>query len=213
MHTVPRLTTSPRPVSEVTSHGLEPGMDFAVARLNMVESQIRTADVTNLDLQDAFRRAKREQVVPESKDFATYADGEIEYAPGRWLLRPRDIAKLLQALHPRAGQRALAIAAPYAALVLKELGLEVDTHDGEDLKSVPAGPFDLIVAEGGVGEVPTSWLSALAPGGVLGVVVRMGAAGQARLYENDNGGIGFRRLFDAMPPVNAGLEAQENFTF
>ena len=55
--------------------------DFAAARLNMVESQIRTADVTDLPLQDALRVVARESVVPASKAYLAYADADIEYAP------------------------------------------------------------------------------------------------------------------------------------
>jgi hypothetical protein len=89
--------------------------DFAAARLNMVESQIRTADVTDLPLQDALRVVPRETLVPAGKGYLAYADADVEYAPGRWLLRPRDVGKLLQHLRPREGDKALAIAAPYAA--------------------------------------------------------------------------------------------------
>jgi protein-L-isoaspartate(D-aspartate) O-methyltransferase len=95
--------------------------DLAAARENMVESQVRTADVTDVRLQDAMRDIAREQLMPEGKPYLAYADMEVEYAPGRWLLKPRDVAKLLQALRPMPGERALAIAAPYAAAVL-ELG-------------------------------------------------------------------------------------------
>ena len=52
--------------------------DFAAARLNMVESQIRTADVTDLPLQDALRVVARESVVPASKAYLAYADADIE---------------------------------------------------------------------------------------------------------------------------------------
>ena len=124
--------------------------DFAAARLNMLDSQVRPADVTDWALQDAIGAAPRESVVPAQKGFAAYADTEVEYAPGRWLLRPRDVSKLLQALRPEAGERALAIAAPYAALVLETMGLSVDRLDGEDLSAVPGADYDLIIVEGAV---------------------------------------------------------------
>ena len=101
--------------------------DFTSARLNMVESQVRTADVTDLRIQDAMRALPRERFMPEARAFQAYADLEVEYAPGRWLLKPRDVAKLVQALRPLAGERALAISAPYAAAVLQALGAIV-TH-------------------------------------------------------------------------------------
>ena len=59
------------------------------------------------------------------------------------------MAKLLQGLRPRAGERALAIAAPYAAAVLEHMGLAVTRMDGPDLKAV-TGTWPLIVCEGGV---------------------------------------------------------------
>src|SRR5438552_18334670 len=89
--------------------------DLAAARTSMVESQVRTADVTDLTIVDAIRAAPREALVPAGKIWLAYADAEVEYAPGRWLLKPRDIAKLLQAVRPRAGGRALALAGPYGA--------------------------------------------------------------------------------------------------
>jgi len=89
------------------------------ARLNMVESQVRTADVTDLRIQDAMRRIPREKLLPSDRAYLAYADTEPEYAPGRWLLRPRDVAKLIQLALPADGETALAIAAPYAAMLLE----------------------------------------------------------------------------------------------
>ena len=93
--------------------------DYQAARLTMVESQVRTSDVTDLQVQDAMRLAPREDLCPADKKGLAYADAEIEYAEGLYLLRPRAIGKLLQALKPRPHERALAIAAPYGALVMK----------------------------------------------------------------------------------------------
>jgi len=187
--------------------------DFAAARLNMVESQMRTADVTDLPLQDALRVVAREAVVPADKAFLAYADAEVEYAAGRWLLRPRDIGKLLQGLKPRAGETALAIAAPYAAAVLETMGLSVTRLDADDLKAVSGGPYDVIVCEGAVGAVPASWTAALALGGRLGVVERTGPVGRAMIYVKAGDGIGRRAVFDSTPPVLAGFVPEAGFAF
>jgi protein-L-isoaspartate(D-aspartate) O-methyltransferase len=187
--------------------------DFTLARLNMVESQIRTADVTDLPLQDVLRDAPRESVTPADKAHLAYADAEVEYAPGRWLLRPRDIGKLLQALKPREGEKALAIAAPYAALVLERMGLIVDRIDGEDLKTVANGGYDLIICEGAVDRAPRSWIAALAPNGRLGVVERTGPVGRAVVYLGGEGDAGRRTVFDSTPPLLAGFEPQPGFAF
>lgn len=187
--------------------------DFAAARLNMVESQIRTADVTDLPLQDALRLVPREAVVPATKAYLAYADADIEYAPGRWLLRPREVGKLLQALKPREGEKALAIAAPYAAAVLETIGLSVSRLEGDDLKAVPAGAYDVIICEGAVPVAPKAWQDALAVGGRLGVIERTGPVGRAAVYLRAEDGVGRRQMFDASPPVLAGFETEAGFSF
>src|SRR5437899_6754890 len=64
--------------------GLLSMADFAAARLNMVESQVRPADVTDVRIHDAMRELPRERFVPPAKAYLAYADIEVEYAPGRW---------------------------------------------------------------------------------------------------------------------------------
>ena len=187
--------------------------DLAAARENMVESQVRTADVTDVRIHDAMRAVAREQVATLAKPYLAYADIEVEYAPGRWLLKPRDVAKLLQAIRPMPGERALAIAAPYAAELLEALGASVTRLDGEDLTAVPAGEFDMVICEGAVGRAPQAWLHALANGGRLAVVERDGPVGKACLYLRADDGVGRRELFDSTPPVLGGLEAQHGFAF
>jgi len=208
-------------------------MDFLSARNNMVDSQVRTNDVTLGELQRAMRTVARERLCAPSRAFAAYAEMELEIAPGRWLMIPRDVAKLLQAAQPRAGERALAIAGPYAAAVLSEMGLDVTAlePDGRagavveqglreygvelvvgDPRTPPTG-FDLIVSEAAVSEPPQSWLGALKPGGRLAVVVRDGRVGKARLFLRDQGFASSRELFDATPPLLAGFERQPTFEF
>ncbi|AWM77785.1 protein-L-isoaspartate O-methyltransferase family protein [Phenylobacterium parvum] len=187
--------------------------DTAEARLNMVESQVRTADVTDLRIQDAMRRIPRESLLPEGRAYLAYADVEPEYAPGRRLLRPRDIAKLLQMAAPAAGETALAVAAPYAAVVLEACGLVVTRFDGEALDRPPPGTYDLVIAEGAVSEVPAAWLDAVAVGGRAAVIERHGPAGRAVLHVRTAEGIGRREGFDAAPPYLPGLESQPGFAF
>lgn len=186
--------------------------EFSRQREIMVDSQIRTQDVTDQALIEAFRVVAREALAPAGKDWLAYADAEVEYAPGRWLLRPRDVAKLLQALRPHAGERALAIAAPYAAAVLEAMGLVVTRLDEGDLSAV-VGDYDLIVCEGAVSKVPPAWAQALAIGGRMAAIERAGPIGRAELYVRSEGGVGRRDLFDCAPPLMAGFEPRPAFTF
>ena len=187
--------------------------DFAAARANMVDCQVRTADVTDYAIQDAMLSVERERLCPPEKAAMAYADVDVPLGDGRYLMRPRDVAKLLQALRPRPGERALAIAAPYAAAVLKAVGLSVDALDGDDLSSATVGDYDVIICEGGVATPPPAWTEALGVGGRLGVIEREGPIGRARLYLRSDSGVGSRDLFDAAPPILPGFEPARSFVF
>ena len=100
-------------------------VDFAAQRDHGRQPGAAVSDVTDLNHPGRHARRAARGVLPAGQAYLAYADAEVEYAPGRWLLRPRDVAKLLQALAPRPASAALAIAAPYAAAVLQPMGLSV----------------------------------------------------------------------------------------
>jgi protein-L-isoaspartate(D-aspartate) O-methyltransferase len=210
--------------------------DYGAARENMVENQVRTNDVTDLAIQDAMRTLPRERFCAPGRAFLAYAESTVEYAPGWFLMAPRDVSKLLQAIRPRAGERALAICAPYAAAVLAQIGLDVTLRVpvGDCLKAAEAalagkgvrvvggdpkaqdkdGAFDVVVCEGAVEQCPAAWQAAIAVGGRLGVVERRGPVGKAMLYlRGDDGLIARREVFDATPPMMPGFESVRGFAF
>jgi protein-L-isoaspartate(D-aspartate) O-methyltransferase len=205
--------------------------DFAAARTNMVDSQVRTNDVPDLPLQTAMGAAPREKLAPAARDFAAYADAQVEWSEGRHLLTPRDVAKLLHAVAPKAGEKALCVDAPYAAMVLARLGLSVTVLTAEgaafdaaskaladegvtvlagDLAQPKGAGFDVIVAEGAVVRAPEAWTAALAEGGRLGVIERDGPIGKANVYLK---GAGPRFVFDATPHYIPGFERKAAFAF
>jgi len=211
-------------------------LDFSAARENMVENQVRTNDVTDLAIQDAMRVVARERFCPPGKSYLAYAEAAVEYAPGWFLMEPRVISKLLQAIWPQAGERALCIAAPYAAALLDQMGLHVtllqpdgapaeaaaralegtavDVRSGA-LTEVGEGlRFDVIVCEGAVQKTPPSWIAAIAVGGRLGVEERHGPVGKARLYMRGVDGLAAtRELFDATSPILPGFVTPPAFVF
>lgn len=187
--------------------------DFTAARLNMVESQVRTNDVTDVRVQDAMRVIPRESLVPAGKTYLAYADTDVDYAPGRALMAPRDIGKLMHALAIQPGQAGLAIAAPYGAAIMEHAGLKVTRHDAEDLTALPAGEYDVVVVEGAVARAPKAWTAALAVGGRLGVVERAGPVGKAIIYTRTETGLARREVFDATPRFLAGFEPEQGFAF
>ena len=175
----------------------------------------------------------RERFCAPDRAFAAYAETEVEIAGSRKLMAAREVSKLLMALAPRPGERVLAIAAPYAAAVLAEMGLEVVAQEGDAAVfevtgavlaeagvetvvaplTVPHGEgYDLIVSEAATPVRPTAWIAALTPGGRLAVVERTGPAGKAVLYVQGRDGLSRRELFDAAPPVLAELAPAPTFS-
>ena len=71
---------------------------FTDARQNMVDSQLRPNRVTDRLILAAMAELPRERFVPRSKQGTAYIDEDIEVAPGRFLMEPVVVARLLQAL-------------------------------------------------------------------------------------------------------------------
>jgi protein-L-isoaspartate(D-aspartate) O-methyltransferase len=207
-------------------------MDFAAARRVMVDSQVRVNDVTDRSLQAALLAVARERFLPEERAWSAYAEIEPEIVGGRQLMLARDLSKLLMALDARPGETALAIAGPYAAAVLAELGLDVTAQEsdaavfevvGEALAQAgvrtiaaplgaPAGGgYDIIICEGAVPGRPEAWLKALNVGGRMAVVERTGPVGKAVLYVRGEQGVSRRELFNAAPPMLAELSPDPIF--
>ncbi|GAM99130.1 protein-L-isoaspartate O-methyltransferase [alpha proteobacterium U9-1i] len=216
-------------------------MDFAHARHLMVESQVRPNDVTDLRILGAMRTLPRERFAPAHMRSLAYADLELEAAPGRKLMRPRDLAKMVQSLAPAPSERALEVAGVtgYGAAVLAACCAQVFSQDPDanisfaaraalessgvtNVKTVSTaaadgwaddGPYDVIMLNGSAEIVPEAWLTQLAPGGRLGVIVREGAVGRARIYTRAGSSVAYRVAFDAAPPIAPGLEARPAFRF
>ena len=72
-------------------------INYAAVRHNMVESQLRTNKVTNWALIDAMDDVPRERFVPQQLSSIAYVDEDLLVAPGRYLMEPLVLARLLQA--------------------------------------------------------------------------------------------------------------------
>ncbi len=77
-------------------------MDFAAARIKMVDNQIRTTDVTSHSVLNAFLSVPREAFVPANLRPLAYIDEDMQIAaaangqPARYIMEPSPLAKLLQ---------------------------------------------------------------------------------------------------------------------
>lgn len=214
--------------------------EFDQARKSMVDCQIRPADVTDRRILGAFLKTPRHIFTPRAKLASAYADDEVATNEVRSMMRPRDLAKLVQAADIQSGDIVLVIAPGrgYSSAVLANLaetvvGLEDDedslkrstdilTEAGADnavvikgdLKAgVPdQGPFDVIFVNGAVEEVSPAWFDQLADGGRLVVVLRDGPVGKATVFTKSDAGIGDRCVFDAQARLIPGFERPRAFS-
>ncbi len=110
--------------------------DFEAARTRMVDCQVRTVDVTNPAVLDAFLAVAREDFVPADRQALAYLDEELAYgsqAPKRYLIAPAQLAKMVQAVALRETHRVLDVGcgSGYSTAILARLcsyvtGLESD---------------------------------------------------------------------------------------
>ena len=181
--------------------------DFALARRNMIDGQLRPNRVTNAQLLAAIGDLPRERFLPEGLRSVAYADDDVPLGNGRFLMEPMVLARLIQTLQPQPEDRALVVAsgrgygaALLARLVKSVVAVESDAGAGRCGRAdrqgaghhrhrsrstgkmeegcAGRGPYDVILIEGAVQQVPPAILEQLAEGGRLGTVIAA-AAGRA----------------------------------
>ena len=216
-------------------------MDFAAARRNMVESQLRTNKVTNPAILEAFAAVPREMYVPAALRGVAYVDEDLPLGDGRFLVEPMILARLMQTASPQPPDSALVVGADvgYAAAILGRLvsrvvALECDhglaqraaqVLKGQNAANVevvegplPGGapklaPFDVILFNGSADLVPPAIVEQLSEGGRLATVVNAAGVGRAKLMTRRSGTVASRIEFDAAIARLPGLEAVPAFVF
>src|SRR5690606_40440779 len=114
--------------------------DFAARRTMMVDTQVRPNDVTKYPIIEAMLAVPREVFVPAASREAAYVGGNIEIAPGRVMLEPRTLAKMLGALDIQRGDLVLDVGCGlgYSAAVLARWA---EAADAPDVADVPHRPY------------------------------------------------------------------------
>jgi len=205
--------------------------DFSLARRAMVDSQLRPQGVTDRSVLAAMGRIEREQFVPEQARALAYFDRPLKVGEGRSMMPPAALGRLLTEAAPVASERALVVGSGtgYSAAILKDIGLDVialesdealkanakvDTVTGELAQGwSKAAPYDLILIEGGVEEVPAAIITQLAPGGRLAGAIIDRGIGRLVVGRVANGALGLRSIADSEVEPLPGFEPPRAFTF
>lgn len=208
--------------------------DFAEARLAMVENQLRPQGVTDPLVLDAMATVERERFLPSHTRPLAYVDRAVAMGEGRFLGAPAVLGQLLTQMMPKPGQKALVVGAGtgYSAAVLRHIGLEVVALEssaalldharetGVELVKGPleaghkqGAPYDQILIDGAVEEIPDAIVDQLGEGGRLGTA--LSDRGITRLVVGRKAGIafGYLSIADAGVPALPGFTRLKAFTF
>jgi protein-L-isoaspartate(D-aspartate) O-methyltransferase len=178
--------------------------------------------------------------MPPGKEDLAYVDQSLAFrlregGPTRVMLAPMVLARLIQALAIRPGDRVLDVGSGtgYSSAILAALGAsgrqprrgghgtgDGGPRRGTSVRSIADGaqeaaPFNAILVNGAIEARPTALLDQLADGGRLGCVQiesRGGRTGRAVLYVR-SAGMGTVSAFDAIAPILDEFRASPGFRF
>ena len=219
-------------------------MDMNQARFNMIEQQIRPWEVLDPQVLELLSTVRREDFVPLAHKALAFVDMEIPLgaAPNQVMLAPRVQARLLQDLAVQPSDKALDVgtgsgfmAALLANQAASVLSLEIDSGlaaqaqtnlqkagvtnvtvrhaDGSQGASAD-GPFDVIVLNGSVAEVPATLLQQLSVGGRLAAIVGQEPMMRATVItRNSETSWSTTEPWDANAPRLSGFAEPSSFKF
>jgi len=213
--------------------------DYATLRTVMVDTQIRTQDVTKFNIIEAVLSVAREAYLPDSMRAVAYVGCDVVLDGGRVVLEPRTQGKMLDALDIQPDELVLDLGCGYgySSAVLAHLAEavvaveEVDTlaseaqavlgEQGVDNVAVIEGPlvegsakhapFDVICIQGGVEQVPQTLIDQLADGGRIAAIFMAGSIGECRIGHKLDGRMAWRMAFNATAPVLPGFAKEPEF--
>ena len=217
--------------------------DFAELRRTMVDTQLRPCNVSGSLLLRAFLTIARELFVTEADQAVAYCDDCLELGQGRFMLPPSLLGQLIQALDPKVNENILTIGCGtgYAATILGYLSKQVTALEDNDSMARAAeqnlsqcnscnvqvvvgpvtkgwaadAPYDAILIEGAVPEVPAALFKQLTEQGRIVVILQHSEnkLGTAYLFQRQGEGISKRQLFKAACPTLQEFSATPEFRF
>ena len=214
------------------------GENFATARKAMIDSQLRPSGINDPKVLAAMSNTPREQYVAADQRTIAYMDRSVPLGDGRALSAPFAQAMLLQTARPAETDKTLLIggASGYLAALLAPMVASLDVvesqsrltgiagskagnwHDGALAQGFKKnGPYDLIVIDGAVEQLPKAIGTQLAADGRL--VTGLFSRGVTRIAIGRKAGsdadapIALQTLVETGIPVLADFKEEKGWSF
>jgi protein-L-isoaspartate(D-aspartate) O-methyltransferase len=213
--------------------------NFAAMRSAMIASQLRTVGVNDQRVLAALETVARERFVPEARAASAYVDTAIPLGDGRALNTPLASARLVNEAKIMPSDHVLLIGAAtgYLAAVLNQLaasvvavesdaalcavatrelaGLDRVILSGAALtEGAPAqAPYDVIVIDGAVEQLPQALIDQLKPGGRIATGHIDNGVTRLAVGHKSAGGFGLTAFADAACVVLTDFAKPKVFAF
>ncbi len=208
----------------------------------MVDTQLRTNKVRNQVVLDSMGEIPRETFIPFDFSNFAYVDEHINIGPGRSMVQPMILARMIQAAEISADAVVLDIAcgSGYSSAILARIARVVVALESDEQLSGMAtsqimalgldnvvlengsirdgwpdqAPYDVIMINGACEEIPDKVFSQLGDGGRLCAVTRDREGGcVVRMWDKVGKALSSRILFDANVPILPEFERPNEFYF
>ncbi len=214
--------------------------DYFKARQDMVDCQIRTADVTNYSILKALSKVARERFVPDEYSSIAYGETNIYLGKDRYLLEPRIFAKMLELLRVNSNDLVLDIGCGlgYSSAIISQIAeVVIALEDEYFFKSAQKllsetsientviyegnlsdginyeEKVDALIIQGGVEMIPLNIQEQVKEGGRIVAIFLDGRKGECRLGIKKTNNIDWNYGFDAYAPLLSDFSVEKRFIF
>ena len=216
-------------------------MEEATLNKNMIEGQIKPINGMSEELLSVFYSLDRNDFMPESIKEMSYIEKNILLEDKRTILKPSLIAQIALSINLKATENVLILGSTtgYLSAILSyqaETVIVVEENDSllncsenaikkNNINNVvfvkneivkgynEQSPFNAIIIEGAIQEIPLNIIDQLDEGGRLFAIVQEGEICSAKLFKKYGQSISEQRLFSCSMPVLSMFMKKNSFSF
>ena len=213
----------------------------ATLNKNMIEGQIKPINGMSEELLSIFYSLDRNDFMPETVKEMSYIEKNIILENERTILKPSLIAQIALSINLKANENVLILGATtgyLSAILSHQAETVIVVEENERLLSnsenaikknslnnvvfikneIVKGyneqsPFNAIIIEGAIQEVPSNILSQLDEGGRLFAIVQEEEICSAKLFTKNRNSISEQKLFNCKIPVLSMFMKKNSFSF